>query len=167
MSTPLGLAGVAGAEALQGEIDLFVKAGRWIEADKALEKWVLLEPRNAEAYNNLGLAKKKLGSKEAAYEQYQKALALRPDYPEALNNLGVLFLSEGKLSEGKGYFQKAIQFKPDFAEPYFHLALIAESEGKDLEARAQFQKYLQLARDLDASFLLQIQNRIDALKSSG
>ncbi len=46
-----------------------LEAGKFEEAKHLFEKAVLMEPRSAEAYNNLGLALKKLGRTQDALEQ--------------------------------------------------------------------------------------------------
>lgn len=164
--TPLGIAGGPGVADLGQQADASLHEGRWDEAEKLLEKLVILEPRNPEAYNNLGVALKRLGKREKAYEQYKKALAIEADYPPALNNLGVLYLADGKLPEAALQFQKGIQVKPDYAEPYFHLAMIEEAEGKAEEARKNYQKFIDLSPQLEAPFLLELRHRVEQLTTS-
>jgi Flp pilus assembly protein TadD len=140
---------------------------QWSEARKSLDKLVMLQPRNEEIYNNLGLVLRKLGDKDGAYREYEKALSIRKDYPEAEHNLGVLYFTDHRLTEALGHFRRALELKSDFAEPYFHLAMIAEAQGHPEEAKGHFKKFLDLARNLDASFILEVQNRIRMLEPSG
>jgi len=160
---PERLSGNVEQLALQAEAR--VKTGDWNEAKQFLEQWVLFEPLNAEAYNNLGLAYKKTGDRERAREHYRKALAIRPDYPETLNNLGVLYLSEGKLTEAEDHFLRALQAKPEYADPLFHLALIQEAQGRGVQARENFEKFLALTPGLEGNFSAEIQERMRSIAS--
>lgn len=164
-TTPLGLAGGGGREELIAESQKAVGTGQWHLVEAGYGKLVILEPQNAEFYNNLGLALKKQGKNLQAQQQYEKALALRSDYPEALNNLGALFLSEGRLDEAEKKFLKAIEIQPQYAEPYFHLALVYEAQGIASRARENFQKFLERSPDLDRPFLTAIQERMSALEN--
>ena len=47
-----------------------------------------LKPDYAEAYNNRGVAKRKLGQYEAAVADYDEAIRLKPDFAEAYSNRG-------------------------------------------------------------------------------
>ncbi len=54
------------------------KKGLWQEARFRFEKAVQLEPDNANALNNLGVALEQQGEFEQARAAYEKALALKP-----------------------------------------------------------------------------------------
>lgn len=159
-STPLQIAGGPGVRDLSVNALSLIQTGRYDEARQQLEKVVLLAPRDAEAYNNLGYTLKKLGQNDKALEQYQKALSIQPDCVECLNNLGVFYLSTRELEEAEAQFQKAIRVKPEYADPYFHLALLLESRGDGVEAKENYQKYVDRAQGVEADFLLKIQQRM-------
>ncbi len=161
----LGVVNNADPAQMKQASDNFLSNKKWTEAKTVLEKLVILEPRNAELYNNLGFSLKQLGSFDTAEEQYQKALSIQPDFVEALNNLGALYLAKRQLSDATAQFEKAISIKPDYADPYFHLALIAEGEGKADVAKERYNKFITLARGVDADLLVQIQQRISRLGS--
>ena len=143
-----------------------IKMGEYEEARKKFESLTLLDPRNAEAYNNLGLALKKLGRHEEAFEQYRKALALEPNCSECLNNLGVLYMTNHDLTEAENHFQKAIQAKSDYADPYFHLGLLQEARGDLSAAKANYQKFVALSQGVSADIVLKVQNKIASLKAN-
>lgn len=164
-TTPLDIAGgpVASELSVRG-LELF-QAGKFEEARSAFEKAVILEPRNAEAYNNLGLALKKLGKSDEAFDQYRKALSLNPQCVECTNNLGVLYLSNRDLVEAEGQFRKAMELRGDYAEPYFHMGLLLEARGDLSGAKKNLLKYIEMAKGVDASFLLKVQQRIASLET--
>ena len=59
---------------------------------------VKLDPGNARAHNNLGVAYSKLGKPDLAEAEYRQAIKLQPDYAEARRNLEALQQSGGRFS---------------------------------------------------------------------
>lgn len=163
-NTPLEIAGGPGAGQLGDEALSLIGLGKYEEARQRLEKVVILEPRNAEAYNNLGFVLKKLGKKEEAYEQYRKAVSINPSCAQCRNNLGALYMADKNLSDAESEFRKAIEIKSDYADPYFHLAMILESRNEPAGAKANYQKFLEHASGVDGEFLVKVQKRIAELK---
>lgn len=74
-----------------------VKAGRYGTAIPLLADVVRNDPRNADAFNNLGYSHRKLGQREQASTYYAEALRLAPDHLGALEYQGELFLEFGDL----------------------------------------------------------------------
>ena len=54
----------------------------------ATQKSIELNPKDAEAQNNLGIVLQELDRLDEAAFTYQKAISLKPDYPESHYNLG-------------------------------------------------------------------------------
>ena len=61
-----------------------------------------LNPKDAAAYHNRGIAKQKLGDNQGAIEDYTKAIELVPEYALAYNNRG---LAKQKLGDKEGACQ--------------------------------------------------------------
>lgn len=162
-TTPLQLAGGPSAVNLAAEALGLIQTGKYAEAKEALGKVVLLEPRNAEAYNNLGYVLKKLGKNTEAMEQYNKAVQLNPQCVECLNNLGVLYLANHQVNEAQESLQKAVQLKANYADPYLHLAMLYEARGDKSQAKENYQKFLDEAKGVEADFLLKIQQRMSEI----
>jgi tetratricopeptide (TPR) repeat protein len=81
-------------------------------------KAILLNPKDAEAYNNRGKAYHGLCDYRKAMDNYTKAIELRPEYAEAYSNRGFAY---GNLEEYKKSIDdcnKAIKLSPDYAEAY-------------------------------------------------
>ena len=142
-----------------------IETSQFETAREAFQHAVLLDPLNAEAYNNLGLALKKLGQNEEASEQYRKALSIDPQCAECRNNLGVLSMAQKDLPAAETEFKKAIELKPDYADPYFHLALLQEGRGESTQAKKNYEKFMELKKGVAADFLVKIQKRIATLPS--
>lgn len=161
--TPKSEIGIKSAE-LTGEAFALIQAGRYEEARGRLERVVLLEPRNSEAYNNLGYVLRRLGMNEKAFEQYQKALSIDPQCGECINNLGVLYMVNRNLSEAQNQFRKVIEMKPEYPDPYLHLGLLLEAQGDLVGAKANYLKFVDLAKGVSADLFLKVQKRIASLQ---
>lgn len=70
---------------------LHARAQQWGPAQQAFLAAVKHNPRNAVAWNWLGIAERNLGHYPQAAAAYEKALAARPDYADAHFNLAVLY----------------------------------------------------------------------------
>ena len=113
-------------------------AGEYPEASEEYEVATVLNPRNYDAYNNLGsalsdLAKTKSGIEaeklyDEAIEKYQKAIEYKPDFHGAYYNWGTALRDLAKTKSGseaeKLYneafekYQCATEYKPDFYAAY-------------------------------------------------
>lgn len=69
-----------------------IEAGDYAQAVSALETAVEKAPENADVWNFLGFANRKLGNYDAAATAYEKALSIDPDHLGALEYQGELFL---------------------------------------------------------------------------
>ena len=70
----------------------FIKGEKYDEAIPLLKQVVADNPKDADAWNYLGYASRKLGRKEDAMGYYQKALAIDPKHKGAHEYLGELYL---------------------------------------------------------------------------
>ncbi|MGH8325716.1 MAG: tetratricopeptide repeat protein, partial [Steroidobacteraceae bacterium] len=87
--------GRAGAS-LEKRADAQYRAAR-AKFKEATQKDMIL----AEAWNNLGYTRRKLGDYEAALDAYARALALKPGYPQALEYRGETYLKMHRLGDAK------------------------------------------------------------------
>jgi len=78
-----------------------IDAGDYAAALPLLQQVVAREPKNADAYNELGFTQRKLGDRAGALAQYQKALALEPQHLGANEYLGELYLEMGDLARAR------------------------------------------------------------------
>lgn len=73
----------------------------YADAIPLLQKVVAMEPTNADAFNYLGYANRKLGKHSEALGYYQKALTLEPDHLGANEYLGELYLEMNQLPQAE------------------------------------------------------------------
>jgi tetratricopeptide (TPR) repeat protein len=111
-----------------------------VEWSKALE----LEPDEAPAHNNLGLALVETGKVREGMEHYRKALELSPGYPEAHNNLGSALVRSHRLPEAVEQFEKALKTNPNHASAHLNLGAALAQMGRIDEAMPHLERALEL-----------------------
>ncbi len=78
-----------------------VKAEKYEDAIRLLEKSLKANPKNADALNYLGYSHRKLGHAEEALKYYQQALAIDPKHRGANEYLGELYLELKQLDKAE------------------------------------------------------------------
>lgn len=73
----------------------------WQTAIDAFTKAVAREPKNADAYNYLGFANRKLKNYDAAFTNYEKALSLNPEHRGAHEYIGEAYLQTNNLPKAE------------------------------------------------------------------
>lgn len=122
--------------------------GRAAEAVEALESLLKLAPCNASAFNNLGVALRKLKRNEEADRAYRRAIAIAPDDPGILSNHGTLLMELEREDEAIVLFRKAIEHKPGFGEAHLNLGLVLRSRMRLAEAIPAVREAVRLCPDL-------------------
>jgi len=108
------------------------------------DKAILLDPDNALAYNNRGLARFDQGQLGAAIADYDQAIQLSPDLAGAYNNRGNTRFEQGKLDAAIADYDQAIQLDPDDAIVYDNRGSARKAQGKLAEAIADYDQAIQL-----------------------
>jgi tetratricopeptide (TPR) repeat protein len=131
------------------------------EALPHLREAAAIAPTDPTNHINLGLCLDANQQRDAAIEEYRKAISLTSD-PEQLasayTDLGVDYEGAGNYSEAHASYNRALQLNPKLFNAYFDRGLLLEKEGKIEEAVADYrqsvglqptvQGYLQLTRAL-------------------
>jgi tetratricopeptide (TPR) repeat protein len=76
-----------------------IRDGKYPEAIVKLQKATNLLPKNAQAWNHLGLAYQYAGKPDEALKAYQEAVKLDRNLAPVRYNLGILHLEQGRLNE--------------------------------------------------------------------
>ena len=84
-------------------------------------KCLKLDPKNADAWNNIGIAFDDLGRYEEAIRCFDKALEIHPEYANAWCNKGFALAELGRYQnwryeEALRCFEKAIEIDPEYEE---------------------------------------------------
>jgi protein O-GlcNAc transferase len=122
------------AEALYQRAYTLSVQGRLDEARAYAERCIALDPRHAEAHNNLGYIALSQGRFAEAIGHYKKAIDSKPDYAKAHYNLGLALASLGRLDEAVPCFQRALAIQPDFAAALLQLGNALDKQDRLNEA---------------------------------
>jgi len=109
-------------------------------APEAYRRAIEVNPRNADAYVNLGRLLQLAGDLETAMQNYQQALALNDAHPLALYNLGTIYDEIDEIELAIDYYRRATSV-PD---AHYNLARICELLGDELSARRHIREYRRL-----------------------
>lgn len=126
----------------------FAAQHREPEAEAAYRRSLVLNPSQANAWNNLGNILKnsfKADRQTEAMECYRQAIKADPGYANAYNNLGHAHDTVGgdKVA-AEASFRSAIACNPSYLQPRLNLAGILEKTGREVEALACLQKAREL-----------------------
>jgi tetratricopeptide (TPR) repeat protein len=103
-----------------------------------------LNPNIPDAYNNRGVAKKKLGRFAEAIADYDKAIQLKPDFAVAYFNRGDAKKALGQYENALKDFDKTIELRPDLPYSYGNKGCTLVALGRYKEALTWLNKCLTL-----------------------
>jgi tetratricopeptide (TPR) repeat protein len=83
-----------------------------------LNETIRLDPKDAIAHHNRGLAYKNKGDYDRAIADYNEAIRLDPEYALAYNNRGVAYLLKGDHDRAIADYNEAIRLDPGCAKAY-------------------------------------------------
>ncbi len=109
-------------------------------AKKHYDKAVKLNPRYAEAINNLGTIAYAQKNYRRATSQYRKALTLAPNSASMHSNLGTAYFARKRYEEAALAYQKALELDPNVFEHRGSQGTVLQE--RSVEERAKFHYYL-------------------------
>jgi Flp pilus assembly protein TadD len=121
--------------------------GRNNEAIAEWKRALELDPGDARAHTNLGVALFRAGKPDEAIDHYQQALAANPDYAEAHNDLGIVLARTGRFEEALVHYRRALEIGPESAEVHTNLGVALAGKGAIDEAIAQYRAALAINPD--------------------
>ena len=117
---------------------------RFAESIDVNRQLILLNPEDADAYNNLGIALEELGKWVEAMQAYREATRLSATFAKAHYNLGGLLKKTGHSKEAELSFKSAIEHDPTYADAYNNLGLLLRDAGRHAEAKQNFERAISL-----------------------
>lgn len=121
--------------------------GHHDKAVKAAQMAVDMDPKYADAINQLGQLAFDQCALEKALEYFQHTLRIEPKHLEANNNLGVLFHRLGREDEAMNAFEQVLSIDPNSAEAYNNLGSIYLTKGLYDQAKEAFKQAIRLKPD--------------------
>ena len=120
------------------------QTGAVLDAIKAYESAVELDPTSAGAWLNLGTIFFNARQFSKAETHYRKALEADPKYALAHFNIANLYDERGDYERALRHYLEAVRLHPSYADAYYNLALLYQGSGHVMEAVRQWKAYLKL-----------------------
>jgi tetratricopeptide (TPR) repeat protein len=103
-----------------------------------------IQPDNAPAHCNRGVALAELGQFDAALASYDRAVAIKADYPAAHVNRGNVLRELGHLDAALSSFGRAIQINPGIAEAHLNRGAVLRDMGQLEAALASYDRAIEI-----------------------
>lgn len=147
---PLRLGGVA-AQALRlyAEANALAAQGLAAEAEAVYRRTLALNPRLAEAHNNLGNVLRAQDRAADAVAAYRQALACGLDHPLVHYNLASALKAVGEAEAAERSFRRALAMRPDYAEALNNLGNLLREQDRLTDSVASYRRALALRPDWD------------------
>jgi arylsulfatase A-like enzyme/Tfp pilus assembly protein PilF len=117
-------------------------SGREAEAKKAFERALALDPKNVDAYLNLGIVALREENPARARDFFRKALAIDDRAARVWNGLGVALLRLGDEPGSIEAWSKAIALDPKLYDALYNLGLVAGKSGRYRQAREALERFV-------------------------
>jgi predicted Zn-dependent protease len=98
---------------------LDLRQGRFLVAQRTLEKFLTVKPDDARAYFLLGEIFRQRCRQDdatAAIKYYEKSISLNPSFPEPHKAMGLIHYKDGEKRLAKKYFESCLLLSPDTAD---------------------------------------------------
>ena len=122
----------------------FQISNQYDKAIMAYTRALDINPRDAGAYNNRGLAWGKKGKHNRAIADYNKALEINPRDAKAYKNRGAAWYKKGDYDRAIADYNKTLEINPRDAEAYYNRGIAWYKKGDLLQALADARKSLSL-----------------------
>jgi arylsulfatase A-like enzyme/Tfp pilus assembly protein PilF len=129
-------------DALVGLGNAYGRAGRRADAIRTYRHLLMVDPNNALAHQNLGIAALEANDVAVAETELRHALALDPSLPEANNGLGVIFSRLGRNSEAIDAWKRAVELDAAELNALFNLTKTLVEAGRLDEARVYGERFI-------------------------
>ncbi|MBN1233356.1 MAG: tetratricopeptide repeat protein [Candidatus Coatesbacteria bacterium] len=115
-------------------------SGEYKKAQEQHEIAVKLNPRNYQAYTNLGIVLRKQGKFKEAEEAYIKALDINSKYAQAHSSIGALYLAQNDYKNALIALKRAVTLETELPEAQANLSLAYALAGDLKNAKVHFHK---------------------------
>ena len=126
---------------------LYLARKEYGEAQNLFRKLTQEYPKNAQYWNELGIALHNQMDLTAALKCYEKAAKLDPHFPDAQNNIGTVYYEHKKYPKAIRSYKRAIKLRDDYAAFYLNLGYAYFGEKQYEDSITAFRKALQLDPD--------------------
>ena len=103
----------------------------------SLEQEVAVNPKNIDAWTQLGNTYFDTENFSKAIRAYEKSLELNPDNPNVLTDLGVMYRRNGQPEKALEAFNRAVAVAPDHQQSRFNKGIVLRYDMNDREGAVQ------------------------------
>ncbi|MGH9404040.1 MAG: tetratricopeptide repeat protein [Terriglobia bacterium] len=151
---------------------IYTERGEVKRAETDLEQAVSLEPNFAEAWSDLGEARKTLLDNAGALAAFEKAVQFAPEDPVSQTRLGSDLLDQKDAQEALPHLEAAVRLDPGNQSAMYNLERALHEGGHPAEAEAVRRKLTALLlqkdqTDQNAFKAIQLNNQGAALEKAG
>jgi tetratricopeptide (TPR) repeat protein len=122
--------------------NFFFKASRNIEAAEAFERAVLLAPRDAGSWGQLGSSALRLQWWDRAIEAFEKARDLEGEKPGGLLALGYAYERKPELEKALSLYKRASELSPSWPQPPYRMGRALMKLDRFEEAERELKRAL-------------------------
>jgi CHAT domain-containing protein len=115
--------------ALLEEAARVLSAGKPRDALELIQKALILDPMNSNAYFTMGTAYFLINLPTQALNAYERATSLRPNFWESLNNQGLIYFELGLTHKAVDCWRRVLMINPSASEASLALAAALHSLG--------------------------------------
>ena len=105
----------------------------------------MLDPRNAVACQNIGIALVKSGNFAGALTAFDRAFALNDRLPRAWNGKGVALEELGRHAEAVAAWKRAVDLDPGQFDALFNIGVVSAQHGDAATARVALRAFIERA----------------------
>ncbi|MDD2680335.1 MAG: tetratricopeptide repeat protein, partial [Candidatus Omnitrophica bacterium] len=113
-------------------------------AEESLNKAIELNPKNDQAYFQLGWLYQSKDKFSQAAESFKKAIELNPKNNKAYTGLGWCYQHQGNFPQAEGLYEKAIELNPKDDKACIGLGWCYQHEGNFPQAEDAFKKAIEI-----------------------
>ena len=125
--------------------EMYLEKGDFQNALKDIEKSITIDPTEAKAYFNRGLAHAKSGGDaKKSLDDFTKAIELNVNYAGAYTNRANIYLQMSEFQKAIMDCNKAIELSPNEAEPYYNRGLAYFNMEEPKKAFKDYNKVIEL-----------------------
>ncbi len=116
--------------------------GKLFDAEQICQQIITKKHNFFEALYLLATIQSRLNKKDAALENYDRALAIRPNVADALNNRGVILHALKKFDAAVASYDRALAVKTDYVEAFYNRGITLQALNRLDEALAGYDRVL-------------------------
>lgn len=138
---------ISDAETCKSQGNEFLAGGNLKQAEACYRQSISVDPRYAEAYNNLGIVLKQQRRFAEARDCLEQAIRIAPGLANAHYNLGKVLEDQGDLNAAQACLRQAQAIDPNLAEKYCLAGNTCHAQGRLDEAVENYRQTLALKPD--------------------